>query len=108
MPKPPEVIYIGIGGHVVAISALSGEERWRCKLKRSSFITLLVQPNAVYAGAAGELFCIDPSSGTIRWQNRLNGLGTGVIAFNAASTASVLAAAVAAAQAAAVAAGAAG
>lgn len=100
MPKPADTLYIGIGGHLVAIAAASGEERWRCKLKRSSFVTISVRPNAVYAGAGGELFCVDPSSGRIRWQNRLTGLGLGVIAFGDASTISVAAAAVAAEEAA--------
>jgi hypothetical protein len=98
--KPADTLYIGIGGHLVAIAAASGEELWRCKLKRSSFITIAVRQNAVYAGAAGELFCVDPSSGRIRWQNRLTGLGLGVIAFGDASSISVTAAAVAADEAA--------
>ena len=100
MTKLADTLYIGIGGHLVAIAASSGEELWRCKLKRSSFITVSVRPNAVYAGAAGELFCVDPSSGQIRWQNGLPGLGLGVIAFSDASSTSVTAAAVAAEEAA--------
>ena len=101
MAKPADRLYIGIGGHVVAVNAVSGEEIWRCKLKRSNFITLSVQPNAIYAGAAGQLFCIDPATGTIRWQNRLDGLGTGLIAFSDAATAVLFGAAIIAAQAAA-------
>ena len=101
MTKPTESLYIGIGGHLVAIAAASGEELWRCELKGSSFVTVSVHPTAVYAGAAGELFCIDPSSGRIRWQNRLKGLGRGVIAFSDSSSISVTAAARAAQEAAA-------
>jgi len=91
--KSADTLYIGIGGHLVAIAASSGEELWRCKLKGSSYVTVSVRPNAVYAGASGELFCVDPSSGRIRWQNRLPALGRGVIAFGDASTISVAAAA---------------
>jgi len=101
MAKSTDVVYIGIGSHVVAISALTGDEIWRCKIKGSSFVTLSVHANAIYAGAAGELFCIDPSTGTIRWRNRLVGLGNGLISFSDAATSAVVAAAVIAAQAAA-------
>ncbi len=104
MAKSADALYIGIGGHVVALNSASGEEIWRCRLKGSSFITLSVQPNAIYAGAQGELFCIDPSAGSIRWRNRLKFLGTGLIAFADAPSAAVFAAAVAAAEAAAAAA----
>jgi len=76
-----ETIYIGVGGHVVAIDTTTGEELWRTKLKRSSYVTILVRLDAVYGAASGELFCLDPATGTIRWQNRLPGLGVGVIAF---------------------------
>lgn len=82
-----DTLYIGIGGHVVAIAALSGEELWRQKLKRSSYVTISVQPDAVYAGASGEIFCLDPTTGTIRWQNRLPGLGMGLVTFADASAA---------------------
>jgi outer membrane protein assembly factor BamB len=76
-----ETIYIGIGGHVAAIDTTTGEELWRTKLKRNSYITVLVRPNAVFGAASGELFCLDPATGAIRWRNGLPGLGTGIIAF---------------------------
>jgi outer membrane protein assembly factor BamB len=82
-----DTVYIGIGGHLVAIAAVSGEELWRQKLKRASFVTISVQPDAVYAGASGELFCLDPATGSIRWQNRLPGLGMGLITFGESSAA---------------------
>jgi outer membrane protein assembly factor BamB len=97
--KKIEPLYIGLGGHVVAIDRSSGEELWRCKLKRSSFVTLSMDAASVYAGSAGVLYCIDKASGQIRWQNPLPGLGMGVIAFEGDSTATM--AALAAAQAAA-------
>jgi outer membrane protein assembly factor BamB len=93
MANSADTLYLGIGGHLVAVAASSGEELWRCKLKGSSYVTISVRPTAVYAGASGELFCVDPSSGQIRWQNRLPALGRGVIAFGDASTISVAAAA---------------
>lgn len=88
-------IYIGIGGHLVAIDRATGSERWRCKLRSSTFITIAVEKDAVYAGATGELYCIDPSTGTIRWHNRLKGLGHSIIAFGGSSAAVVAAAAMA-------------
>jgi outer membrane protein assembly factor BamB len=100
MAKSTDVLYIGVGGHVVALSATTGEEIWRCKIKRASFVTIAVKSNAIYAGANGELFCIDPSTGSIRWRNTLSGLGMGLISFSDSSTSAVFAAALAAAQAA--------
>jgi len=76
-----DVIYLGVGRHVVAVSTREGVELWRCKLPSSSLLTLLVRDDAVYAGAAGKLFCLDPRTGEIRWRNPLKGLGTGVILF---------------------------
>jgi putative pyrroloquinoline-quinone binding quinoprotein len=96
-------LYIGLGGHVLAIDRATGAEIWRCKLRSSSFVTISVEADAIYAGANGELFCIDPSTGTVRWHNRLKGLGLSVVAFGGSGEATT-AAAVQAAQAAAAAA----
>lgn len=96
-----EPIYIGIGGHVVAIHPQSGDEIWRTKLKSSaSFVTIMPSDGHIFAGAGGELFCLDARSGAIRWHNKLKGLGLGVIAFPG-SDALVVQAALAAQQAAA-------
>lgn len=101
-----KVLFVGIGGHVVAIRPSDGQEIWRRKLKMTSFVTLMAERDTVYAGAGGELFCLDGASGAVRWRNKLKGLGTGLVTFTGASAVEV-AAAMAAAQAAAVAAGAA-
>ena len=99
------VIYIGVGGHVVAIREATGDEVWRTKLRRANFVTICVRPTAIYAGAAGHLYCLDPASGAIRWHNGLDGLGTGLVAFgDTTSSAAADAAAQAAAAAATVAA----
>src|SRR5215212_4066871 len=92
-------LYIGLGGHVVAIDRATGTEIWRTKLRTSSFVTISVEPDAIYAGANGELYCVDPATGSIRWHNRLKGLGLSVVAFGA--NISTTAAAIRAAQAAA-------
>jgi outer membrane protein assembly factor BamB len=96
-------LYIGLGGHVVAIDRATGAEIWRCRLRSSTFVTITVEPEAIYAGANGELYCIDPATGSIRWHNRLKGLGLSVVAFGS-SGATVSAAAMAARAAAAAAA----
>lgn len=97
-------LYIGIGGHVVALDPGSGSELWRTKLKSSPFVTVVAQGDVVLAGAAGELFCLDAATGSIRWHNPLKGLGTGVVSFGNATGAVVAAmmAAQAAAQTAAI------
>ncbi len=92
MAKSHGTLCIGIGGHVVALDAHSGEERWRTRLKRSSeTATLFVDGTRIYAGAGGELFALDAATGSILWQNKLKGLGTGIIAFPSAGDAVVAA-----------------
>jgi outer membrane protein assembly factor BamB len=97
--QPGGTLYIGLGGHVVAIDTATGEELWRTKLKIASCVTLTVRSGAVFGGAAGELFCLDPSTGAVRWRNRLPGLGMGLLTFgeNAAAIAADAAASVASA-----------
>lgn len=90
MAQPADVLFIGIGSHVVAIDAVAGHELWRTKIKRAPYVTIHVAPHAVYAGAGGELFCLDRTTGAVRWINRLPGLGLGLVTFgeSAAATAS--------------------
>jgi outer membrane protein assembly factor BamB len=95
------VLYIGIGGHIVAIQASTGKELWRTKLKRASFVTVCERPEAIYGGGAGHLFCLDPATGAIRWENGLDGLGLGLISFGDSVTSAAAAAAAQAAAAAA-------
>ena len=83
-----DVVFIGIGHNIVAIDTATGEERWRTKLKRGSYVTIHVTQDAVFAGAGGELFCLDPATGALRWKNRLPGLGMGLLTFGE-STASI-------------------
>jgi outer membrane protein assembly factor BamB len=99
--KKAAPLYIGLGGHVVAIDRDTGAELWRCKLRSSSFVTISVEGDAIYAGANGELFCVDAATGTIRWHNKLRGLGTSVVAFGGSESTSAAAAQAAAAAAAA-------
>lgn len=74
-------LFIGVGGHVLAIDATTGTELWRTKLKGSDFVTLSLRDGRIFAGAKGELFCLEPSTGTIIWRNGLKGLGLGLVAF---------------------------
>jgi outer membrane protein assembly factor BamB len=109
MSAQSEPLYIGVGGHAVAVDRATGREIWRCKLKRSSFVTVYSDAGGLYAGAGGELFCIDRATGRILWQNKLSGLGLNVITFSAnASTGVTASAAQAAAREAAAAAAAGG
>jgi outer membrane protein assembly factor BamB len=86
MPKRrPELLYIGVGSHVVAINTVDGTEVWRTKLKASAYVTLYHTGGRLYAGAAGEVFCVDGQTGAILWHNKLKGLGTGIVAFGSAT-----------------------
>lgn len=93
-------VYIGVGGHVVALDVTTGDERWRTRLKRSGLVTVCLQGDALYGAAGGELFRLDPDTGAVRWKNRLRGLGLNVVTFSN-SAAGALAAAIASAHAAA-------
>jgi outer membrane protein assembly factor BamB len=92
MAKGEQCLFIGIGGHVVALRPSDGQEIWRQKVKSATFMTVLSADGVVYAGAGGELFCLDGASGQIMWRNRLKGLGNGLISFAGASTVEVAAA----------------
>jgi outer membrane protein assembly factor BamB len=92
-------LFLGIGGHVVAIDAATGEETWRTRLKATTFTTVWSDGTRVYAGALGEVFCLDAATGHVLWHNPLKGLGRGIVAFPGGGVEA--AAALAAAQAAA-------
>ena len=79
MAKRSNVLYIGIGGHVLALDSATGEEIWRRKLQSNTFQTILVRDGRVYAGVGGELSCLDGATGEILWTNKLKGLGMGLI-----------------------------
>ena len=95
MARPADV-WIGVGGHVVALDAPTGTEIWRTRLKGADVVTLRAAGKLVFAATKGEVFCLDRAHGTLLWHNRLKGLGTGIIAF--ASSGDEVAAAVRAAE----------
>jgi outer membrane protein assembly factor BamB len=94
-------LYIGVGGHAVAIDPSSGEEIWRTKLKGAMFVTIHQRGSEVYAGANGELFCLSADTGEIIWHNKLKGLGLSVVSFTGTSETATMSAITAAAAAAA-------
>jgi len=88
MPRlKSEPVFIGIGGHVVAIDSATGTELWRAKLKTSQFVTIMPMQSRVLAGAGGELFCLDARTGELLWRNKLKGLGLGLLSFGGSETA---------------------
>ena len=76
------IVYIGIGGSVLALDRATGAEVWRSDLK-GDFVSVVLLEDALYAGTKGELFCLDPATGHIRWRNQLKGLGRGLISIAA-------------------------
>lgn len=99
MSSASDVLHIGIGSHVVALRASTGEELWRTQLKSSSFVTVYRDGRNLFAGAGGQLFCLDADTGEVRWQNKLKGLGTGLIAFASSGEAGATVSQMASAQA---------
>jgi outer membrane protein assembly factor BamB len=92
-----QCLFIGIGGHVVAVRPSDGQEIWRQKVKSATFMTVFAAGDVVFAGAGGELFCLDGASGQIQWHNKLKGLGSGLVSFAGASPVEAAAAIAAAA-----------
>lgn len=95
-------LYLGIGGHAVALDRSTGTELWRRKLKHGSFVTVHLEAGQLFAAAGGEVWCLDPSTGEPLWHNKLSRLGHGVVSFGGGGV--TVHAAAAAARAAAVAA----
>lgn len=81
MSANPNVLFLGIGGHAVAIDPATGTEIWRRKLKSQTYVTIAYDGHTLFAGCEGELFGLDPATGEIRWHNKLPKLGTGLISF---------------------------
>jgi len=98
MARARDRLFLGVGGHVVAIDPVTGDEIWRTRLKSTTVTTVWSDGKRVYGGAQGELFGLDAASGNLLWHNKLKGLGMGIVAFPGSS---LEAAAAAAAQAAA-------
>ena len=79
--READLIYLGIGGHAVALEKSTGSEVWRAKLTGGNFVNVCARDGSIYATAYGELFCLVPATGELRWHNKLNGLGPGLVAF---------------------------
>ncbi|MGH7532800.1 MAG: PQQ-binding-like beta-propeller repeat protein [Gemmatimonadales bacterium] len=93
MPRLSDSLFIGVGGHVVAIDRSTGQEIWRTKVKMSSVTTVSIAGDRILAGAQGELCCLDAGTGSILWRNKLRGLGMGVVLFPDGSAGAIAAAA---------------
>lgn len=100
MPSKQRVVYLGVGGHVVALDFASGGELWRRKIKSSGgFVSICEFEERLLATASGEIWCLERSTGEILWHNRLKGLGQGFVTVAGAEATPALASAIAAAQA---------
>ncbi len=78
-------LFIGIGGHAIALDRATGTEIWRQRLGSKTYVTISFDGRSVFAGCNGEIFCLDPATGEPRWHNQLPGLGTGLISFGGAT-----------------------
>jgi hypothetical protein len=73
-----DFVYVGIKGHVVALDAATGTERWRTKLKGAEFVHVTTDGSRLFGAARGEVFCLDGATGAILWNNALAGMGLGL------------------------------
>ena len=75
-----KLVYIGVGGSVVALDRATGEQVWATHLKGSEFVNVFVEDGKVFATCYGEAFCLDARTGNGLWHNRLKGFGRGLAA----------------------------
>ncbi|MBI2924820.1 MAG: PQQ-binding-like beta-propeller repeat protein [Verrucomicrobia bacterium] len=47
--KIPELVFVGIGGSVVAMNRATGEKVWHTRLKGSDFVNVLLDRDQLYA-----------------------------------------------------------
>jgi len=95
-----QVVYLGIGGHAVALDLATGAEIWRRKIKGSALTGVVVAGDRLLVTASGEVWCLEPTQGEILWHNRLKGLGQGFVTVAGADATPAMAAAIAARRAA--------
>jgi outer membrane protein assembly factor BamB len=76
--KSSDLIFVGIGGSVVALNRRTGERVWATHLKGRNFVNVLMEDGKILATCGGEIFCLDPITGAGVWHNPLKGLGTGL------------------------------
>ncbi len=72
------LVYVGIGGCVVALDPQTGNQVWSTRLKGSEFVNTLLVGDCIYATTRGEIFCLNAQTGEGIWHNRLKGYGTGL------------------------------
>ena len=76
--KTSDLVFIGIGGRVVALNRATGDQVWATPLKGGDFVNVVLQNGVVFASCDGEVFCLDPLTGNRLWHNPLKGFGTGL------------------------------
>jgi outer membrane protein assembly factor BamB len=74
----PPAIFVGIGGHVVAVATVTGMVLWQHKLTMSGVVTVVYDQGVLLAGVAGELYRLDINTGEVLWHNKLRGYGLGL------------------------------
>lgn len=72
------LVYVGIGGCVVALNSQTGDQVWSTRLKGGEFVNTLLVGDYIYATTRGEIFCLNARTGEGIWHNRLKGYGTGL------------------------------
>ncbi len=73
-----ELVFVGIGGSVVALNRATGALLWATRLKRYDFVNVVVEEDNILATCQGEIFCLDKITGNVQWHNPLKGYGTGL------------------------------
>jgi len=76
-----DTAFIGVQGHVLAITKETGEIRWKTHLDGGfgeSFVSVATDGVFVFAHTRGKLFGLAADSGVLLWKNDLPGLGYGI------------------------------
>ena len=76
--KTAQLVFIGVGGSVVAVDRANGQQVWATHLKGSDFVNVVLHNEILLATCRGEVFCLDPVNGNALWHNPLKGFGRGL------------------------------
>jgi outer membrane protein assembly factor BamB len=72
------LVYVGIGGNVVALDEATGTEVWLAELRGNDYVSVLWDGVALLASCDGEVWRLEPRTGAEIWHNGLKGLGRGL------------------------------
>jgi len=72
------VVFVGIGGNLVAMERAAGKVRWQTPLVGNGTVLVSWEHDVLLAATRGEIFRLSSETGDILWRNKLPGFGHGL------------------------------